>query len=128
MLTQRIYSPDFDQNEAEIKALKAEIARIDSEKVKPTLFTSSAPLHVLKPTYHPVLPPTSSRTYDPFELFGMTHTLFPSKPPLKPKKTPKFIPPQNPQLTKFEPSPSLSPPTLPMTTSLSIPPPVSLEK
>ena len=132
MLTQRIYSPGFDQKEAEIKALKAEIARIDSEKVQPTLFTSSAPLHVLKPTYHPVLPPTSSRTYDPPKLFGMTHTFFPPKPTLKPKKTPnpllKSIPQQNPQSSRFEPSPSLSPPTLPMTTSLSIPPPVSLEK
>ena len=33
MLAQRIYSPDFDKKEAEIRALKAEIARIDSEKV-----------------------------------------------------------------------------------------------
>ena len=29
MLAQRIYSPDFDKKEAEIRALKAEIARID---------------------------------------------------------------------------------------------------
>ena len=42
MLAQQVYSPDFDKNEADIRALKVEIARIDSEKVQPTLFTSSA--------------------------------------------------------------------------------------
>ena len=40
ILAQRVYSPDFDKKEAEIRALKEEIARIDSEKVQPTLFTS----------------------------------------------------------------------------------------
>ncbi|KAH9744154.1 hypothetical protein KPL70_003568 [Citrus sinensis] len=38
ILAQQVYSPDFDKKEAEIRALKAEIARIDSEKVQPTLF------------------------------------------------------------------------------------------
>ena len=93
------------KEEVEIRALKAEIARIDSEKVQPTLFTSSAPLPVINPTYYPFLPSTSSRTYDPSKLFGMTCTLFPPHPrlQLKPKKTPKpvpiqkFIPQQNPQ-------------------------------
>ncbi|KAH9668353.1 hypothetical protein KPL70_021379 [Citrus sinensis] len=69
MLAQRVYSPDFDKNEAEIRALKAKIARIDSERVQPTLFTSFAPLPVINPTYHPFLPSFSSRTYEPSKLF-----------------------------------------------------------
>ncbi|KAH9792603.1 hypothetical protein KPL71_004191 [Citrus sinensis] len=68
-VAQRVYSPDFDKKETEIRALKAEIARIDSEKVQLTLFTSSAPLPVINPTYHPFLPSTSSRTYEPSRLF-----------------------------------------------------------
>ncbi|KAH9698032.1 hypothetical protein KPL71_023850 [Citrus sinensis] len=72
MLAQRVYSPDFDKKEADIRALKAEIARIDSEKVQPTLFTSSAPLSVINPTYHHFLPSTSSRTYDPSKRFDPT--------------------------------------------------------
>ncbi|KAH9801842.1 hypothetical protein KPL71_001175 [Citrus sinensis] len=137
ILAQRVYSPDFDKKEAEIRALKAEIARIDSERVQPTMFTSSAPLPVIKPTCHPFLPSFSSRTYEPSKLFGMTHTLFPPhpRPQPKPKKTPKPalvqkpIPQQNPQTSRFEPSPSPSPTSLPESTQ---PPPiqttVSLEK
>ena len=129
MLAQRVYSPYFDKKEVEIRALKAEIARIDSEKVQPTLFTSSAPLPVINPTYHPFLPSFSSRTYEPSELFGMTHTLFPPhpQPQPKPKKTPKPapvqkpIPQQNPQTSRFEPSPSPSPTSLPESTQ---PPPI----
>ena len=83
MLAQRIYSPDFDQKEAKIKALKAEITRIDSEEVQPTLFTSSASLPIINLTYYPFLPPPSSRRYDPSKLFRMTHTIFPSIPPSK---------------------------------------------
>ena len=117
------------KKEAEIRALKAEIVRIDSEKVQPTLFTSSAPLPVINPTYHPFLPSTSSRTYEPSKLFGMTHTMFPPtpQPQSKPKKTPKSvpvpkpIPKQNPQTSKFEPSPSPSPTSLPESTQ---PPPI----
>ena len=89
MLAQRVYNPDFDKKEGEIRALKAEIARIDLEKVQPTLFPSSAPLPIINPTYHPFLPSTSSRTYERSRLFGMIHTLFPPhpRPQPKPKKT-----------------------------------------
>ncbi|KAH9792669.1 hypothetical protein KPL71_004225 [Citrus sinensis] len=70
MLAQQVYSPDFDKKKkAEVRALKAEIARIDSEMVQPTLFTSSAPLPVINLTYHPFLPSFSSRTYEPSNLF-----------------------------------------------------------
>ena len=94
MIAQRVYSFDFDKKEAEIRDLKAEIARIDSEKVQPTLFTSSAPLLVINHTYHPFLPSTSCRRYEPSKIFGMTHTLFPPtpRPQSKPKKTPKSVP------------------------------------
>ena len=68
MLAQRVYSPDFDKKEAEIRALKTKIARIDSEKVQPTMFTSYAPVLVINPTYHPFLPSFSSRTYEPSKL------------------------------------------------------------
>ena len=96
--------------------MKAEIAIIDLEKVQPTLFTSSAPLPVINPTY-PFLPSTSSRTYDPSKIFGITHTLFPPhpRPQSKPKKTPKLVPVQksipqkNPQTSRFEPSPTSLP-------------------
>ena len=71
MIAQRVYSPDFDKKEAEIRALKAEIARIDLEKVQPTLFTSSSPLPVINSTYYPFLPFISSRTYEPSKLFGI---------------------------------------------------------
>ena len=33
MLAQLVYSPDFDKKEAEIRVLKAEIAKINSETV-----------------------------------------------------------------------------------------------
>ncbi|KAH9649328.1 hypothetical protein KPL70_025939 [Citrus sinensis] len=83
MLAQRVYSPDFDKNKKKkklrLRALKAEIARIDSEKVQPTLFTSSAPLPVINPTYHPFLPSTSSRTYEPSRLFDSSIENFPSR-------------------------------------------------
>ena len=58
----------------------------------------------------------------------MTHTLFPSKRLSKPKNTPKPLLKSVPQTSIFEPSPSLSPPSLPVNTSPSIQPPVSLEK
>ena len=111
--------------------MKAEIARIDSERVQPTLFTSSAPLLVINPTYHPFLPSFSSRTYEPSKLFGMTYTLFPPHPRPQPKlkKTPKPapvqkpIPQQNPQTSRFEPSLSPSPTSLPESTQ---PPPIQL--
>ena len=116
--------------------MKAEIARIDSEKVQPTLFTSSASLLVINPTYRPFLPSFSSQTYEPSKLFGMTHTLFPPHPRSqpKPKKTPKPapvhkpIPHHIPQASRFEPSPSPSPTSLPESTQPPLQPTVSQEK
>ncbi|KAH9671262.1 hypothetical protein KPL70_017294 [Citrus sinensis] len=104
MLAQRYYGPEFDQKEREIKRLKAELAQIESEKQRPTLFTTSPPIPSIGPTYHPFASMLSPiRQYDPSKLFCMTHTLFRDNPlpqPLKPKPKPK---PQ-PRLITFHPS------------------------
>ncbi|KAH9649349.1 hypothetical protein KPL70_025946 [Citrus sinensis] len=104
MLAQRYYGPEFDQKEREIRRLKAELDQIESEKQRPTLFTTSPPIPSIGPTYHPfasILSPI--RQYDPSKLFGITHTLFrdnPLPPPSKPKPKPK---PQ-PRPVTFHPS------------------------
>ncbi|KAH9801900.1 hypothetical protein KPL71_001197 [Citrus sinensis] len=93
MLAQRYYGLEFDQKEREIRRLQAELAQIESEKQRPTLFTTSPPIPSIGPTYHPFASMLSPiRQYDPSKLFGMTHTLFwdnPLPPPPKPKPKPK---------------------------------------
>ncbi|KAH9671151.1 hypothetical protein KPL70_017242 [Citrus sinensis] len=104
MLAQRYYGPEFDQKEREIRRLKAELDQIEFEKQRPTIFTTSPPIPSIGPTYHPFASMLSLiRQYDPFKLFGMTHTLFrdnPLPPPPKPKPKPK---PQ-PRPVTFHPS------------------------
>ncbi|KAH9698058.1 hypothetical protein KPL71_023861 [Citrus sinensis] len=94
MLAQRYNGLEFDQKEREIKRLKAELAHIESEKQRPTLFTTSPPIPSIDPTYHPfasMLYPI--RQYDPSKYFGMTHTLFRDNPlPLPPTPKPKSKP------------------------------------
>ena len=53
MLAQRYNGPEFDQKEREIRRLKAELAQIESEKQRPTLFTTSPLIPSIGPTYHP---------------------------------------------------------------------------
>ena len=93
MLAQRYLGPEFDQKEREIRRLKAELNQIESEKNRPTLFTTSPPIPSISPTYHPFASMLSPiRQYEPSKLFGMTHTLFrdnPLPPPPKPKPKPK---------------------------------------
>ncbi|KAH9763287.1 hypothetical protein KPL70_001110 [Citrus sinensis] len=93
MLAQRYYGPEFDQKEREIRRLQAEPSQIESEKQRPTLFTTSPPIPSIGPPYHPFASMLSPiRQYDPSKLFGMTHTLFrdnPLPPPPKPKPKPK---------------------------------------
>ncbi|KAH9763298.1 hypothetical protein KPL70_001116 [Citrus sinensis] len=93
MLAQRYYGPEFDQKEWEIRCLQVELAQIESEKQRPTLFTTSPPIPSIGPTYHPFASMLSPiRQYDPSKLFCMTHTLFrdnPLPPPPKPKPKPK---------------------------------------
>ncbi|KAH9698014.1 hypothetical protein KPL71_023837 [Citrus sinensis] len=98
MLAQRYYGPEFDQKEREIRRLKAELAQIESDKQRPTLFTTSPPIPSIGPTYHPfasMLSPT--RQYDPSKLFCMTHTLFRDNPlPPPPQPKPKLRPQPRP--------------------------------
>ncbi|KAH9752137.1 hypothetical protein KPL71_014580 [Citrus sinensis] len=53
MLAHRYTGPEFDQKEREIRRLKAELAQIESEKQRPTLFTTSPPI----PSIDNPLPP-----------------------------------------------------------------------
>ncbi|KAH9769474.1 hypothetical protein KPL71_012014 [Citrus sinensis] len=98
MLAQRYYGPEFDQKEKEIRRLKAELAQIEYEKQRPTLFTTSPPIPSIGPTYHPFASMLSPiRQYDPSKLFCMTHTLFRDNPlPLPPKPKPKLRPQPRP--------------------------------
>ena len=92
MFTQRYYGPEFDQKEREMRRLKTELDQIESEKQRPTLFTTSPHIPSIGPTYHPFASMLSPiRQYDPSKLFCMTHTLFrdnPLPPPPKPKPQP----------------------------------------
>ncbi|KAH9716958.1 hypothetical protein KPL71_021647 [Citrus sinensis] len=118
-------SPEFDQKEREIRRLKAELAQIESEKQRPTLFITSPPIPSIGPTYHPFASMLSPiKQYDPSKLFGMTHTLFrdnPLPPPPKPKPKPR---PQ-PRLAPLHPS-SLTIPGHPSPTSAPTSPPAPL--
>ena len=53
MLAQRYYGLEFDQKERKIRRLKAELDQIESEKQRPTLFTTSPPIPSIGPPYHP---------------------------------------------------------------------------
>ncbi|KAH9724644.1 hypothetical protein KPL70_007561 [Citrus sinensis] len=141
MLAQHYYGPEFDQKEREIRRLNAELDQIESEKQRPTLFTTSPPIPSIGPTYHPFTSMLSPiRQYDPSKLFGITHTLFrdnPLPPPPKPKPKPKpqprpvilhpssiSIPGQ--QSPGYTPTPA--PPPVPPSPPLSQPPSQSKDK
>ncbi|KAH9680140.1 hypothetical protein KPL71_026434 [Citrus sinensis] len=118
MLAHRYSGPEFDQKEREIRRLKAELAQIESERQRPTLFTTSPPIPSIGPTYHPFASMLSPiKQYDPSKLFGMTHTLFrdnPLPPPPKPKPKPRPQPrpaPLHPSSLTIpgQPSPSSTP-------------------
>ncbi|KAH9716919.1 hypothetical protein KPL71_021635 [Citrus sinensis] len=125
MLAHRYSGPEFDQKEREIRCLKAELAQIDSEKQRPTLFTTSPAIPSIGPTYHPFASMLSPiKQYDPSKLFGMTHTLFrdnPLPPPPKPKPKPR---PQ-PRPAPLHPS-SLTIPSQPSPTFAPTSPPAPL--
>ncbi|KAH9752189.1 hypothetical protein KPL71_014605 [Citrus sinensis] len=128
MLTHRYNGPEFDQKEKEIRCLKAELAQIESEKQRPTLFTTSPPIPSIGPTYHPFASMLSPiKQYDTSKLFGMTHTLFrdnPLPPPPKPKPKPRPQPrpaPLHPSSLTIpgQPSPTFTPTSPPA--PLSVP-------
>ncbi|KAH9752122.1 hypothetical protein KPL71_014573 [Citrus sinensis] len=115
MLAHRYNGPEFDQKEREIRRSKAELAQIESEKQRPTFFTTSPPILSIGPTYHPFASMLSYiKQYDPSKLFGMTHTLFRDNllpPPPKPKPKPRPQPrpaPLHPSSLTIPGQPSLS--------------------
>ncbi|KAH9734652.1 hypothetical protein KPL71_017443 [Citrus sinensis] len=73
MLAHRYSGPEFDQNEREIRRLKAELAQIESEKQRPTLFTTSPPIPSIGPAYHHFASMLSPiKQYDPSKLFAVS--------------------------------------------------------
>lgn len=57
MIQNNYWGHEFNQKEAEIRQLKAELARIDGDKQQPSLFVKSPVLPLHTPTF---------RTYQPF--------------------------------------------------------------
>ena len=55
MINNHIWGLKFNKKEAEIRKIKAELARIDAEKTRPTLFTQTR-----------LVPPLVFETYSPF--------------------------------------------------------------
>ena len=61
MISNHLWGPEFNKKEAEIRKLKAELSRIDAEKVRPSLFTQPQPSPVSPPffdTYAPFYTPS----------------------------------------------------------------------
>ena len=48
MINNHIWGPEFNKKEAEIRRLKTELARIDTEKTQPSLFTFQFLVFLLK--------------------------------------------------------------------------------
>ena len=78
MINNRIWGPEFNKKEADIRKLKAELARIDANKEQPSLFTKTQSLPIYaplfdtyKPFYNPSKPPMD---YNKF--FGLSHLLY----------------------------------------------------
>ncbi|KAH9752102.1 hypothetical protein KPL71_014562 [Citrus sinensis] len=85
MINNHICGLEFNKKEAEIRQLKAELARIDAEKTHPTLFTQTQSIPVPPPvfeTYSPFYtPPRPPQPPQP--------TLSSSVPPIPPEDSPK---------------------------------------
>ncbi|KAH9763316.1 hypothetical protein KPL70_001124 [Citrus sinensis] len=118
MLSHRYYGQEFNQKEKEIRKLKAELEQIESERQRPTLFTTSPPLPPLSPAFHPFAPMLSPiKPQDPSKLFGMTHTLFRNNPLPKPSRS-KPHPRPRPEKQPFQPPLSTSEQQPPLYTPL----------
>ena len=64
MINNHIWGPEFNKREAEIRKIKAELARIDAEKIRPLLFTQTQTTHVSPPVFE---------TYSPFYIPSRPH-------------------------------------------------------
>ena len=78
MINNRIWGPEFNKNEAEIRNLKAKLARIDADKEQPSLFTKTQSIPIL-PLYliHINLSITRSKPQmDYNKFFGLSYLLY----------------------------------------------------
>ena len=118
MINNRIWGPEFNKKEAEIRQLKTELARIDADKAQPSLFTKTQSIPILSPlftSYQPFYTPSKQSTYDQF--FGLSHLHnIPSVPPQKttsPKRSKSKVkiskPPPKKDLQVPEDSPKATP-------------------
>lgn len=88
MIQNHIWGHEFNQKEAEIRKLKAELARIDAEKQQP-LLTKSPPLPFQPSTfntYQPFYTPSLQKTTEYAKHVGLTHTLYQTPIQTRPKK------------------------------------------
>ncbi|KAH9668366.1 hypothetical protein KPL70_021386 [Citrus sinensis] len=91
------------KKEKEIRKLKVELEQIESERQRPTLFTTSPLLPPLSPAFHPFAPMLSPiKPQDPSKLFSMTYTLFRNNPLPKPSRS-KPHPRPRPEKQPFQP-------------------------
>lgn len=51
MINNRIWGPEFNKKEAEIRKLKAELAGIDADKAQPSLFTKTQSIPIPAPLF-----------------------------------------------------------------------------
>ncbi|KAH9686096.1 hypothetical protein KPL70_014224 [Citrus sinensis] len=89
MINNHIWGPEFNKKEAEIRKLKAELARIDAEREQPSIFTKTESLPIpapffdtYQPFYHLSKPPMD---YNKF--FGLSSLLYRNQEPAQ--STPK---------------------------------------
>ena len=76
MINNHIWGPEFNKKEAEIRRLKAELARIDTEKTRPSLFTQTSSTLVPTPmfdTYAPFYTPSRPQPPVYNQFFGFSH-------------------------------------------------------
>ena len=90
MIQNRYWGPGFNQKEAEIRRLKAELARIDADKQQPSLFAKPPTLPLHTPTFNTYqlfyTPSSSRQPVDYAKIFGLSHTLSKQTPTLAPPK------------------------------------------
>ena len=91
MINNHIWGPNFNKKEVEIKKLKAELARIEAEKTRPSLFTQTQTTTVPPPvfeTYSTFYTPSRPHQSVYNQFFGFSH-LQPIPQP-KPSSLKKF--------------------------------------
>ena len=97
MINNRIWGPEFNKKETEIRKLKAELAIIDADKAQPSLFTKSQSIPIPAPlftSYQPFYTPSKQSTY--YQFFGLIqlhlHSLLCQKEPNQKSKSQNLHP------------------------------------